>query len=93
MARYPEIYADPQWELVRQIVIVRDQGLCVLCRVKGRIKAGVQVDHIIELNDENKNDWNIAFNPDNLRLLCDGCHQHRHGRSNGLQDFLEPVSI
>ncbi|WP_412760916.1 HNH endonuclease [Paenibacillus validus] len=57
---------------------------------KGRIKKGKDVDHIIELTDDNKHDWNIAYNPDNLQYLCTDCHNHKHDRSNGLQIFLTP---
>lgn len=90
MARHPEIYAAPEWERVRQFVIVRANGLCEHCQRKGKIKKGKEVDHIIELTDENKHDWNIAYNPDNLQLLCSDCHNHKHERSIGLQDFMTP---
>jgi len=91
MARHSEIYKTTEWEKVRQFVIVRDNGLCVLCRKKGKIKPGTQIDHIEELTDKNKHDWNIAYNPENLQLLCDDCHQHKHGRSIGLQNFVAPL--
>jgi len=103
MARFPEVYNDPRWEPARQAVIIRDKGLCQECRRKGiykpcptgkngkKRKSGIQVHHIIELTEENKTDWNIAFNPNNLEVRCDDCHQHQHGRSIGLQSFTQPV--
>ena len=91
MARHSEIYKTAEWESVRSYVIVRANGLCEKCRGKGIIKPGKEVDHIIELTDANKHDWNIAYNSDNLRLVCNDCHQHKHGRSNGLQDFIKPI--
>lgn len=90
MARFPEIYKDPQWEPTRQYVIMRANGLCEECQKRKKIKPGKEVHHIVELTAENKNDWNIAFNPDNLEYLCTDCHNHKHDRSIGLQDFLIP---
>jgi len=90
MARHPEIYKTKEWEQARTYVIVRANGMCELCRAKGKIAKGKEVDHIIELTEENKHDWNIAYNTDNLRLLCSDCHNDRHDRSIGLQKFLIP---
>ena len=90
MARHPEVYADPEWEKSRQYVIVRANGLCELCKEKEKYKPGKEVDHIIELTDENKTDWNIAYNPENLQSLCTDCHNDKHFRSIGLQNFLTP---
>ncbi|RTE05500.1 HNH endonuclease [Paenibacillus whitsoniae] len=88
MARHPEIYASPEWEPARQFVISRANGLCELCWQKGTVKAGKDVDHIIELTDQNKHDWHIAYDPANLQYLCTDCHNHKHERSIGLQNFL-----
>lgn len=90
MARHSEIYGDPEWERVRRHVIARANGLCEFCKEKGRIKPGKEVDHIVELTDENKTDWYIAFNPENLQYLCSDCHNEKHDRSIGLQRFLTP---
>ncbi len=90
MARHPEIYASPDWEPARQYVIARANGLCEHCYKKGKVRIGKEVDHIIELNEKNKHEWNIAYNPDNLQYLCTDCHNHKHDRSIGLQDFLCP---
>jgi 5-methylcytosine-specific restriction endonuclease McrA len=91
MARHSEIYKDPQWEKVRQYVIARANGLCEMCKAKGIIKPGREVDHIVELTDGNKRDWDVAYNPDNLQLLCGDCHNDKHDRSIGLQKFIAPV--
>ena len=91
VARHPEIYAAREWRKVRKIVIVRANGRCEECAKAGRVRRGREVDHIVELTDENKHDWNIAYNPENLQLLCSDCHNQKHGRSIGLQNFLNPV--
>nr|WP_243865432.1 HNH endonuclease signature motif containing protein [Paenibacillus lupini] len=63
--------------------------MCEECTRQHRIEAGKEVDHIIELTDENKHDWNIAYNPDNLQLLCSTCHNIKHGRCTGLHFFAD----
>ncbi len=90
MARHPEIYAHPEWKKVRRFAVSRANGLCEACKKKGKVTKGREVDHIIELTDTNKHDWNIAYNPSNLQLLCPDCHNHKHDRSIGLQSFLSP---
>lgn len=90
MAKFPEVYKNPQWNPARKECIRRANGLCEDCKSRGRIKPGKEVDHIIELTEENKDDWNIAFNPDNLQYLCSDCHNEKHDRSIGLQKFLTP---
>lgn len=94
MARFKEVYDDPRWEPARRFVLARDNGLCQLCQAHGLIHAGNEVDHITELTDENKDDPEIAFNPENLRTLCAECHNLRHGRGdNGLKNFIVPLKI
>lgn len=91
MARFPQVYRTAEWEKVRQYVIQRAHGLCEECLRQGRIEAGVDVDHIVPLNDQNWKDWDVAYNPDNLQLLCRQCHAEKHRRDSGLSRFVEPV--
>lgn len=91
MARYRNIYKKPEWRKVRSIVIVRANGLCERCKRKGKIVKGKEVHHIKWLTDDNKDDWDIAYNPDNLILLCSDCHNEEHDRSIGLQRFINPA--
>jgi 5-methylcytosine-specific restriction endonuclease McrA len=89
MARFPEVYRKKAWKKVRKTVIRRANGLCEKCYPK-EMKRGIEVDHVIELTEENKDKWEIAYNPDNLQLLCTDCHNHKHDRSIGLQNFITP---
>lgn len=91
MARFSQVYKSPEWEPARQFVIARAQGLCEECMRHGRIEAGKEVHHIVELTEENWRNWDIAYNPDNLELLCADCHNSQHGRCSGLSAFVEPV--
>lgn len=91
MARHTEIYRKSEWEKVRKFVIARANGLCERCKKKGIIKPGKIVHHTEWLTDRNKNDWNVAYNPDKLEYLCNEHHEEEHGRTIGLQKFIEPV--
>lgn len=91
MARIRQVYKSPEWEPARRHVITRAHGLCEECLRHGRIEAGKDVHHIIELTEENWQDWDIAFNRDNLELLCASCHNQKHGRCTGLAGFLAPA--
>lgn len=91
MARFRQVYHTTEWERVRQYVIQRAQGLCEECLRQGRIEVGTDVDHIQPLTENNWQDWNIAYNPDNLQLLCKQCHAAKHSKDSGLSQFVEPV--
>lgn len=91
MARFPQVYKTAEWKRAREICILRANGLCEECTRQGRIEPGREVDHIIELTEENWQDWNIAYNPDNLQYLCAMCHNIKHDRATGLHEFVKPV--
>lgn len=91
MAKFPEIYKSKKWEIARNTVILRDKGLCVECSKKGIIRAFKEVHHIEWLNDKNKDDWNITYNPKNLMCLCRDCHFEVHGNSGNLDKFATPI--
>lgn len=72
------VYKSPQWQYIRQQVIYRDKGLCCFC---GKLVTKRQtIHHIEEINENNFNDWNVAFNLDNLRLCHSTCHNIHHDR-------------
>jgi len=54
---------------LRQFVIVRANGLCERCRVKGIIKPGKIVHHREWLTNKNKSNWDTAYNQENLECL------------------------
>ena len=85
------VYKTAEWQRVRELVIQRANGLCEECLRQGRIEAGEEVDHIVPLDETNWRDWGVAYNPDNLQLLCRDCHNVKHGRVSSLQQFVEPV--
>lgn len=65
-------YQSKKWKRVRDWVRIRDKMTCKHCHhpIVGRSI----VDHIKEVNIKNVDNWDIAYNPDNLQLLCQECH-------------------
>ena len=65
-------YSSKKWRETRDLIKIRDRMTCRKC---GQVITGRYiVDHIKEVNILNKNNWDIAYNPDNLQLLCQKCH-------------------
>lgn len=77
-----KFYRDPAWEAVRVFVMDRADLRCESC---GRLDDGTSqfvVDHIVEIDEKNKDDWNITLNPQNLQWLCADCHAKKHAKSD-----------
>lgn len=65
-------YSSKKWKDTRDFVKLRDEMTCRHCGkpITGRYI----VDHIKEVNVANEHEWDIAYNPENLQLLCQTCH-------------------
>ena len=72
------VYKNPRWEKIRQEVINRDRDICYFC--KRLILKKRTIHHLIEINEENYSDENIAFNLDNLVECHKSCHDIYHDR-------------
>ena len=66
-------YNSPEWQKVRQAVLMRDRFLCVKC---GR--PAEEVHHKTHLSPKNIGDPRITMNMDNLISLCRDCHFEEH---------------
>ena len=66
-------YNSPEWQRVRQTVLMRDRFLCVKCG-----KPAEEVHHIKELTPQNITDPCITLSYTNLAALCHNCHMKRH---------------
>ena len=75
-------YRSDTWKIARAIKIANACGVCEEC---GAI--GTEVHHIIHLTPENVTDPSIATNQDNLKLLCNECHNKAHGRFEGRREY------
>ena len=73
-----KVYKTARWQKVRQAVIDRDKDICYFCHrliLKRRT-----IHHLQELNEENWNDEEIAYNLDNLVECHADCHDIHHQR-------------
>lgn len=79
-----QFYNSKEWKNFRQTIILQrmlEEGIpCEDCGKIIHSLGDVQVHHIIELNKNNLNDYNISLNPDNVKILCHKCHNDIHGR-------------
>ncbi|MFD2446393.1 HNH endonuclease [Bacillus sp. CGMCC 1.16607] len=73
--RTKQFYHSATWKRARELIKIRDNGLCVQCLNEKRITLGTIVDHIIPV----KLDWNKRLDEDNLQLLCQSCHNKKTG--------------
>lgn len=68
-------YSSTKWIKTRDFIRKRDEMTCQMCGDYTAEK--FEVDHKIELTWDNVDDWNFAYNPDNLWLLCFSCHKKK----------------
>lgn len=68
--KHDRFYHSSAWKKAREIIKIRDNGLCVKCFENKKIVIGTIVDHIIPLSV----DWDKRLEESNLQLLCASCH-------------------
>ncbi|KZK36740.1 Phage-associated homing endonuclease [Lactococcus cremoris] len=68
-------YSESKWIKVRDEIRERDKMTCQMCG--DYMAERYIVDHKIELTWSNVDDWEIAYNPENLWLLCQACHNKK----------------
>ncbi len=81
MKETQEFYWKRKWKLTREEVYKRAGGLCENCMKQGIVRAGEIVHHIKHITPTTMNDSSIAYNPDNLILLCRECHSKEHQKN------------
>ncbi len=67
---YTRFYYTKEWKRVRELVLQRDDYLCVRCRNNGIIKLAEMVHHKIRI----KIVYCIRLDLSNLESLCEACH-------------------
>ena len=75
-------YRSDAWKIARAIKIANVCGVCEECGA-----VGTEVHHIIYLTPENVTDPSVATNQENLKLLCNECHNKVHGRFEGRREY------
>lgn len=67
----------PAWDRVRKLVLIRDCGLCQVCRKKGMGIFATEVDHIISKAKAATMRWSKdrIDAESNLQAICKPCHE------------------
>ena len=73
-----QIYGSFRWRCLRQFIIKRDERKCRKC---GRLAGRPEVHHVIPIRDDARKAWD----PDNLEVLCRGCHIEETRKQNLIQ--------
>ena len=81
-------YKSREWEAFRRTLIAErtnESGfvICAECGKPITAKYDLIAHHVTELTETNCNDANIAFNPDNIKLIHFKCHNRIHVRWQG----------
>lgn len=72
-----------RWQYIRQKVIERDLGCCVLCFIKDNYieYKRLQVHHLVKRKDDLK----LIYDMTNLITLCKDCHEKMEDLSTDMQ--------
>jgi 5-methylcytosine-specific restriction enzyme A len=78
-------YNSKAWKVCRDLVLKRDDFICVKCFEKNVMRKADVVHHIVHF----KNDPSLAFDLDNLISLCNSCHNKEHPEKGQKQEKPE----
>ena len=82
MAKY-NFYYTAQWEAARQHILSKRNGICEVCGGAGWI-----LHHVEHINDGNANDVSKVWGEDNIKLVCQDCHNRIHHANNTTAEGL-----
>lgn len=85
MITLENFYTSKAWQKCRRYVISdilsRDGALyCSRCRKEIMEPNDAVLHHIKPLDDDTVGDPDVAYNPDNLEILCHACHNAEHDK-------------
>lgn len=89
MITLDNFYTSKAWQKCRRYVISdilsRDGALyCSRCRKEIMEPNDAVLHHIKPLDDDTVGDPDVAYNPDNLEILCHSCHNAEHDKGWGV---------
>lgn len=89
MITLENFYTSKAWQKCRRYVIAdilsRDGALyCSRCRKEIMEPNDAVLHHIKPLDDDTVGDPDVAYNPDNLEILCHSCHNAEHDKGWGV---------
>ena len=82
-AKLESFYKSTQWHKTREVALMRDNYLCVLCAKEGKTIPADVVHHKEHLTEANVNNPNVSLNLDNLISLCAEHHFQEHRGEHG----------
>lgn len=84
-----QFYHSSAWAKCRELALKRDNYLCQDCLSNKRIRKADMVHHVVEVRD----DFTQALVLENLRSLCNSCHNRHHerGKKTKRVDYKIPV--
>ena len=93
--RYQKLLNSKRWHEVKRFVWQRSGGLCERCQREGFITAGVDCHHKVPVESANPDDpkamERLAYDVNNIELLCVPCHikTHQELRSHYAENVKE----
>lgn len=87
------LYNSQAWKKLRSSIIASRGSRCEMC---GRLMlddSQLIAHHVIELTPDNVLDPRIAMNPDNIKIICKGCHDVVHHRYKARGTYDRKVYI
>lgn len=74
-----KVYQSSRYKKVRQYKR-ETNPVCEVCELMGKTTAGTQVHHWISFQNKLPEERDrLAYDYDNLVMLCDHCHEEMHG--------------
>lgn len=78
-SRETKLYNSKAWLMLKERVLAKQHYLCQDCLDRGITNTNnLEVHHIIPVKD----DYSLALDEDNLRVLCRSCHKKTHDNMN-----------
>lgn len=71
-------YSSAAWVTCSKNYLNSVNGLCEQCMEEGRLTPARLVHHVIHMNTDTVKDPALAYGFDNLRALCQDCHNRVH---------------
>ena len=77
-----KVYNTKRWRAIRDWKMATDP-LCEMCKQDEKVTPAEEVHHVVSFmsTDDPDKRYNLAYDYDNLKSLCKGCHQKVHNQN------------
>ncbi len=80
MPTNPKFYTSRTWRKFRELVITQSEGMCSKCHKVFPDTSQLEVHHKKYLKNDDFNKPELAYNLDNVEVICHECHNKEHSR-------------